>query len=58
MDHNISKEAIQAKISAFEKKYGCSLHMFRKRIEENEEDSEQWNDYIEWKAYYELGKNL
>ena len=68
MDIKISKEEIKEykklkvisqltlvkeKIKLFENKYGCSLDVFRKKIEENEEVFEKWDDYIEWKANYE-----
>ena len=42
----------------FEKKYGCSIDAFRKRMEETEEKFEEWDDYIEWKANFELLKDL
>lgn len=42
----------------FEKKYGCTIEEFRKRMEESKENFEEWDDYIEWKANYELLKDL
>jgi len=42
----------------FEKKYGCSIDAFRKRLEENDENFEEWDDFIEWKANFELLKDL
>ena len=41
------------KVALFERKYQCSLNDFKKRLEENEEEFEEWDDYIEWKAYSE-----
>jgi len=46
------------KISLFEKKYGCSIDEFRKRIEDSKESFEEWDDNIEWKANSELLKDL
>jgi len=42
----------------FEKKYGCSIDVFRKRMEETDENFGEWDDYIEWKANFELLKDL
>ncbi|MFO8132722.1 MAG: hypothetical protein R6U10_02130 [Thermoplasmatota archaeon] len=41
------------KIRFFEEKYGVTLDVFEDEIEGKEEDFEQWDDYIEWKAYVE-----
>lgn len=46
------------KTTLFEKKYGCSIDAFRKRMEETDENFEEWDDYIEWKANFELLKDL
>jgi len=46
------------KMILFEKKYKCSIDTFRKRMEETEESFEEWDDYIEWKANFELLKDL
>ena len=46
------------KITLFEKKYGCSIDAFRKEMEETEEIFEEWDDYIEWKANFEILKDL
>ena len=46
------------KITLFEKKYGCSISEFRKRMEEPNENFEDWDDYIEWKANFEVLKDL
>jgi hypothetical protein len=46
------------KIILFEKKYGCSIDAFRRRMEETDESFEEWDDYIEWKANFELLKDL
>ena len=46
------------KTTLFEKKNGCSIDVFRKRMEEADEIFEEWDDYIEWKANFELLKDL
>ena len=46
------------KIILFENKYGCSIDTFRKRMEEADENFKEWDDYIEWKANFELLKDL
>ncbi|MHA1526827.1 MAG: hypothetical protein ACTSQD_07335 [Promethearchaeota archaeon] len=46
------------KTTLFEKKYGCSIDEFRKRMEESNENFEEWDDYIEWKANFEVLKDL
>ena len=46
------------KTTLFEKKYRCSIDEFRKRMEESNENFEEWDDYIEWKANFELLKDL
>ena len=45
-------------MTLFEKKYGCSIDAFRKRMEGTDESFEEWDDYIEWKANFELLKDL
>lgn len=49
---------IKEKIKLFENKYSCSLDEFKKKIEENEEIFEEWDDYIEWKANFKIFKDL
>lgn len=44
---------IKEKIRFFENKYGCSLEDFERSLKEKEESFEEWDDYIEWKAYVE-----
>jgi len=46
------------KMTLFEKKYGCSIDEFRKKMEDSDESFEEWDDYIEWKANFELLKDL
>ncbi len=56
----ISKIApIKEKIKFFEKKYKCSFEEFEKKIlNKNKEKFEEWDDYIEWKAYVESLREL
>ncbi|AIY89242.1 hypothetical protein [Geoglobus acetivorans] len=44
---------IKEKIKFFEKKYGCTFEEFERKLREKEENFEEWDDYIEWKAYTE-----
>ena len=44
---------IKEKLTLFEKKYNCDFPQFEKSINEaEEEDFERWDDYMEWKAFY------
>ena len=44
---------IKEKLALFEKKYNCDFFQFEKSIKEAaEEDFERWDDYMEWKAFY------
>jgi len=49
---------VREKLRFFEKKYGCSFDEFEKRIKEGKEKFEEWDDYIEWKAYVESLRDL
>jgi len=49
---------VKEKIRFFENKYGCSFEEFEKRLKGKNENFEEWDDYIEWKAYVESQKNL
>ena len=49
---------VKEKIILFEKKYECSIDTFKKKMEENKENFEEWDDFIEWKAYFELLMDL
>lgn len=43
---------VESKISLFENKYQAKFEDFSKRINtKNQENFEEWDDYIEWKAY-------
>jgi hypothetical protein len=44
---------IKEKLTLFEKKYNCDFPQFEKSINEaEEEDFQRWDDYMEWKAFY------
>ena len=49
---------IREKIRFFENKYGCSFEDFERRLKGKEEKFEEWDDYIEWKAYIESLRDL
>jgi len=49
---------IKEKIKIFEKKYQCNFREFKNKIKENKEKYEEWDDYIEWKAYIAALKDL
>ena len=49
---------IKERIKLFKRKYGCSIEDFERKLEENEENFEQWDDYIEWTAYEKKLKEL
>ena len=49
---------VKEKLRYFEKKYGCSFEEFERKLKEREENFEEWDDYIEWKAYTESLKDL
>lgn len=49
----------QNKIQVFEKKYQSSFDEFQKKVTENDNESfENWDDYIDWKAYHKLSANI
>jgi len=55
----LSKMApIREKIKFFEKKYGCNFKDFEERIKRGKEVFEEWDDFIEWKAYLRTFRNL
>ena len=40
------------KIKLFETKYNCGFEDFEKKMsEQSDENFQEWDDYIEWKAY-------
>ncbi|ADB58830.1 hypothetical protein [Archaeoglobus profundus] len=51
--------SVKSKIELFESKYGCKFEEFEKNLKaKQEENFEEWDDYIEWKAYVRTLKEL
>ncbi len=42
----------------FENKYGASIEDFNESMKNKQENFEEWDDYIEWKATVEAIKDL
>ncbi len=42
---------IKERINQLTEKYKCGFYEFENRIHENEEVFEEWDEYMEWKAY-------
>ena len=51
------KHILKQKISLFAKKYGKNFSDFEKDVL-SKEDFEKWDDYMEWRAYLKVLKNL
>ncbi|MCP5050408.1 MAG: hypothetical protein GY940_24810 [bacterium] len=50
---------IKEKLTLFEKKYNCNFPGFEKSVTTaEEEDFKQWDDYMEWKAFYKKYNRL
>ncbi len=49
---------IKEKIKLFQKKYNLKFNEFQKKVKEGEEKFDEWDDYLEWKAYEERAKEL
>jgi hypothetical protein len=49
---------IKEKLRLFEEKYGMTLEEFERRLKSSEESFEEWDDYIEWRAYMNKLKEL
>ncbi|HLP47888.1 MAG TPA: hypothetical protein VK469_18230 [Candidatus Kapabacteria bacterium] len=50
---------IKEKLSLFEKKYRSDFLHFESTVKNaEEEDFEQWDDYMEWKAFYKKYNEL
>ena len=39
------------KISLYERKYDTSIQEFKEKMTDKEESFQEWDDFIEWKAY-------
>ena len=54
-----TSHAVNEKIRLFERKYAKTWDEFSKETETaSDEDFNQWDDYIEWKAYIKTAKDL
>lgn len=50
---------INEKTKYFEKKYSCSFNEFENKFSgDQKEKFEEWDDYIEWKAYFKKQEEL
>lgn len=50
--------AVRDKIRWFEHKYFCSFEEFEARVKTGDENFEEWDDYMEWKAYQRVRDDL
>ncbi len=51
--------SIKSKIDLLESKYGCKFEDFERKLKEKQDEVfEEWDDYIEWKAYVKTLKEL
>jgi hypothetical protein len=48
--------SIEDKIEFFKKKYKKTFESFEIDVSSKKEDFEKWDDFIEWKAYYDFYK--
>ena len=49
---------LKEKISLFEIKYGGTIGEFKESMSKKEEDFQEWDDFIEWKATVEALDDL
>lgn len=49
---------IKGRLRSFEREHGCDFKTFEEKVKEGKEDFGKWDDYIEWKAYWEILKEL
>ncbi len=49
---------IKEHIKIYENKYQCSFRDFEKKIRNEQENYENWDTYIEWKAYQKKLEHL
>ena len=46
-------------LKSYEDKYQCTFKQFEKRVKSSKtEVFEEWDDYIEWQAFYHFNKSL
>lgn len=59
LDYLSSLHTVREKLRLFENKYHSSWDVFVTRVHSSsEENMQQWDDYIEWKAYLKLANEL
>lgn len=49
---------VKDKLAYFEKKYRVSYAVFEQTVKNQEENYQQWDDYIEWKAYIRMFEDI
>lgn len=49
---------IKDKLAYFEKKYHVAYEVFEQTVKTQEESYQQWDDYIEWKAYRHMIEDI
>ncbi len=50
--------SLKDRIRSFEDKHGCNIAAFEERLRKLPEDFELWDDFIEWKGYEDILKDL
>lgn len=51
--------SIKSRIRQFETKYKCEFEIFEHKVNtDTQENFEEWDEYIEWKGYFEALKDL
>lgn len=59
LEYLASLHTVHEKVRLFENKYHTSWKDFSQNLQSSdEEDMQQWDDYIEWKAYMKLADEL
>ena len=48
----------EEKESLYRQRHQQSFETFEKTVQQGEEDFEQWDDYVEWKAYRNVRRDL
>lgn len=52
------QHAVNDKLLQMEKRYNTSFELFEVKAKGGDESFEQWDDYMEWKAYLRTAKEL
>lgn len=46
-------------LKGYEEKYKCTFKQFEKRVKSGKEEAfEEWDDYVEWEAFYHFYDSL